>query len=101
MQVLGTQLLQASLSWALLFISTYDPSFRSLIIPSIGLPLAFFPFILPSITSFSSPSPLITCPIQFFFLFTTASRKHLFSSTSISTCSFVFLSDQLTLSIFL
>src|SRR6266496_1810925 len=44
------------------------PSIRSSIIPLLGPPRSLFPNILPSNTSLSSPSPLSTCPIQFFFL---------------------------------
>src|SRR6266516_1291762 len=52
-------------------------SFRSLIIPSLGLPVHFFPTILPSNTSLNNPSPLNICTIQFFFLFVIVSIRHL------------------------
>src|SRR6266516_1840004 len=44
-------------------------SFRSLIIPSLGLLVLFFPTIFPSSTSLNNPFSLSTSPIQFFFLF--------------------------------
>src|SRR5579864_2706832 len=40
--------------------------------PILGLPLGFFPTILPSNTSFNKLFPRTTCPIQFFFRFTIA-----------------------------
>src|SRR5206468_5503128 len=43
-------------------------------------------------TSLSNPSPLKTCPIQFFFLLYTVFIKHLFSSTILSTSSLLILS---------
>ena len=100
-QVLGTQTFQASLSSALLFMFTYDVSFKSSSIPVLGLPLPLLPSILPSITCFSNPCPLATWPIQFFFLFNILCRILLCSPMPVSTCSFVFLSFQLTLSILL
>src|SRR6267154_1825967 len=100
----GTHSLHLSLSPAILFIFTYAPfflspgslssslleslsssftsliaSFRSLIIPLLGCPCRLFPITLPSITSFNNPSPLNTCPIQFFFLLLIVLIKHLFS----------------------
>src|SRR6266516_2334113 len=70
-------------------------SFRSLIIPSLGLPVRFFPTILPSNTSLNNPSRLNTCPIQFFFLFVIVSIRHLFSFTIVNTSSLLTLSTQL------
>src|SRR5207248_8013636 len=64
-------------------------------------PTRLFPNILPSSTSFSSPCPLSTCPIQFFFLWRIVLIKHLFSSTLFNTTSFLTLSLQFTFSIFL
>src|SRR5579864_2997514 len=69
--------------------------------PILGLPLGFFPTILPSNTSFNKLFPHTTCPIQFFFRITIACTKHLSSPTVASTSSFVFLSCQLTFSIHL
>src|SRR4029077_8694275 len=69
--------------------------------PILGLPLGCFPTTLPSNTSFNKLFPRTTCPIQFFFRFTIACTKHLSSPTAASTSSFVFLSCQLTFSIFL
>src|SRR6267154_73780 len=70
-------------------------SFRSVIIPFLGCPCRLFPIILPFITSFNNPSPLSTCPIQFFFLLLIVLIKHLFSSTLSNTSSFFILSLQL------
>src|SRR6478609_5086158 len=53
---------------AFLFISQYVSSNTSSIMPILGLPLGLFPSIHPSSTNFIRPSPLTTCPIQFFFL---------------------------------
>jgi len=97
----GIEHLHATLSSALLFIFTYDPSFGSSIIPNLGLPLGLFPSILPSRTWFNNPSPLTACPIQFFFLFQTDSNKLLFSSVVSSISWLVFLSTQLIYSILL
>src|SRR5579864_1866779 len=47
--------------------------------PILGLPLGFFPTILPSNTSCNKLFPRTTCPIQFFFRFTIACTKHLSS----------------------
>src|SRR5579864_3160914 len=69
--------------------------------PILGLPLGFFPTILPSITSFNNLFPRTTYPIQFFFRFTIACTKHLPSPTAASTSTFVFLSCQLTFPILL
>src|SRR6476469_8746239 len=71
--------------------------------PILGLPLGIFPSILPSSTNFIRPSPLTTCPIQFFFLSLIGfiRPKLLFSFTELSTCSFVLLSIQLTFPILL
>jgi len=69
-QVHGIQLLHSSLFSAFLFILPYDNSTNSSSsIPFRGLPLTLFPSILPSITSLNNPSPLNTCPMQFFCLF--------------------------------
>src|SRR6266568_2550716 len=54
--------------------------------------------ILPSNTSLSSPSPLSTWPIQFFFLWYIVHMRHLFSFTIVNTSSLLFLSIQLILS---
>src|SRR6476619_3118067 len=64
--------------------------------PILGLPLGLFPSILPYSTNFIRPSPLTTCPIQFFFLSHIVFIKLLFSFMQLSTCSFVLLSIQLT-----
>src|SRR3989441_5030590 len=103
-QVPGTHLLHLSLSPAILFISTYpsvlflpffslssdsfpsifflqNASFRSLVIPFLGLPVRLIPTTLPSITSLNKPSPLNTCPIQFFCLCLIVLIKHLSSLT--------------------
>src|SRR6476469_3265111 len=69
--------------------------------PILGLPLGLFPSILPSSTNFIRPSPLTTCPIQFFFLSRIVFIKFLFSFMELSTCSFVLLSIQLTFPILL
>src|SRR6266496_6575549 len=66
---------------AFLFIFTNEPSIRSSIIPLLSLPRGLFPNILPSNTSLSSPSPLSTCPIQFFFLWHIVLIGHLLSFT--------------------
>src|SRR5688572_33501558 len=71
LQVHGIQFLQTSLFSAFLFISPYEPMIKSSSIPILGLPLVFFPSILPSMTSFSKSSPLTTCPIHFLFLLRT------------------------------
>src|SRR6266496_5668407 len=80
-QVPGTHSLHSFLLSALLFIFTNEPSIRSSIIPLLGLPRGLFPNILPSNISLSSPSPLSTCPIQFFFLWYIVLMRHLFSFT--------------------
>src|SRR6476619_2252586 len=67
--------------------------------PILGLPLVLFPSILPSSTNFIRPSPLSTCPIQFFLLSHIVFIKLLFSFMELSTCSFVLLSIQLTFNI--
>jgi len=72
---------------------------RSPSIPFRGLPLALFPSILPSITSLNNPSPLTTCPIQFFCLFLITLINCRFSYTLFKISSFVILSIQLPLSI--
>src|SRR6476619_4074898 len=69
--------------------------------PILGLPLGLFLFFLPSSTNFIRPSPLTTCPIQFFFLSHIVSIKLRFSFMELSTCSFVLLSIQLILPILL
>src|SRR6476619_393107 len=69
--------------------------------PILGLPLGLFPSILPSSTNFMRPSPLSTCPIQFFFLSHIFFIKLLFLFIELSTCSFVLLSIQLTFPILL
>src|SRR6476659_5742987 len=69
--------------------------------PILGLPLGLFPSILPARTNFIRPSPLTTCPIQFFFLSHIVFIKLLFSFMELSTCSFVLLSIQLTFPILL
>src|SRR6266496_4178875 len=84
-QVPGTHSLHSFLPSALLFIFTNEPSIRSFIIPLLGLPCGFFPNILPSNTSLSSPSPLSTCPIQFFFLWYIVLMRHLFSFTTVNS----------------
>src|SRR6478609_9656473 len=86
---------------AFLFISPYVSPNTSSIVPILGLPLGLFPFILPSSTNFIRPSPLTTCPIQFFFLSHIVFIKLLFSFMDLSTCSFVLLSIQLTFPILL
>src|SRR6476661_8134275 len=63
--------------------------------PILDLPLGLFPSILPSSTNFIRPSPLTTCPIQFFFVSHIVFIKLLFSFMELSTCSFVLLSIQL------
>src|SRR6476469_9819431 len=65
--------------------------------PSLGL----FPSILPCSTNFIRPSPLTTCPIQFFFLSHIVFIKLLFLFTELSTCSFVLFFIQLTFPILL
>src|SRR6266581_248269 len=80
-QVPGTHSLHSFLPSALLFIFTNGPSIRSSIIPLLGLPCGLFPNILPSNTSLSSPSPLSTYPVQFFFLWYIVLMRHLFSFT--------------------
>src|SRR5580698_1453998 len=69
--------------------------------PILGLPLTLLPTILPSIMRFNKLSSRRTCPIQFFFRFTTALARHLSSPIEDSISSFVFLSLQLTFSILL
>src|SRR6476469_1133143 len=69
--------------------------------PILGLSLCLFPSILSSSTNFIRPSPLAACPIQFFFLSHIVFIKLFFSFMELSTCSFVFLSIQLTFSILL
>src|SRR6476619_6691471 len=64
--------------------------------PILGLPLGLFPSILPSSTNFIRPSPLTTCPVQFFFLSHIVFIKLLFSFMELSICSFVLLSIQPT-----
>src|SRR2546426_12750217 len=71
---------------------------RSSIIPILGLPLTVLFSILPSSTSFNNPSPLTTCPIQFFFHLTIVSTILLLSTTASSTSSLLILSSQLTFS---
>src|SRR5437870_13790949 len=71
---------------------------RSSIIPILGLPLGLLFSILPSSTSFNNPSPLRTCPIQFFFRLTIVSTILLLSTTASSTSSLLILSSQLTFS---
>src|SRR5207245_2261000 len=71
---------------------------RSSIIPILGLPLGLLFSILPSSTSFNNPSPLMTCPIQFFFRLTIVSTILLLSTTASSTSSLLILSSQLTFS---
>src|SRR6476619_2590380 len=88
-------------SSAFLFISPYVSSDTSSIMPIFGLPLCLSPSILPSSTNFIRPSPLTTCPIQFFFLSHIVFIKFLFSFMKLSTCSFVLLSIQLTFPILL
>src|SRR6476469_2488366 len=100
-QVLGFQILQLSRFSAFLFISLYVSSYTSSIMPILGLPLGLFPSILPSSTNFIRPSPLTTCPIQFFFLSYIVFLKLLFSFMELSTCPFVLLSIQLTFPILL
>src|SRR6266496_6407764 len=97
-QVPGTHSIHSFLPLALLFIFTNEPSIRSSIIPLLGLPRGLFPKILPSNTSLSSPSPLRTCPIQFFFLWCIVLMRHLFSFTIVNSSSLLFLSIQLILS---
>src|SRR6478736_5457346 len=94
-QVLGFQILQFSRFSAFLFISPYVSSNTSSIMPILGLPLGLFPPILPSSTNFIRPSPLTTCPIQFFFFLShIVFIKLLFSFMDLNTCSFVLLSIQ-------
>src|SRR6476661_6320309 len=69
--------------------------------PILGLPLGLFPSILPYSTNFIRPSPLTTCPIQFFFLSHIVFIKLLFSFMELSTCSFVLSSIQVTFRILL
>src|SRR6476469_4094582 len=69
--------------------------------PILGLPLGLFPSVLPSSTNFIRPSPLTTCPIQFFFLSHIVFIKLHFSFMELSSCSFVLLSIQLTFPILL
>src|SRR6476661_8333810 len=69
--------------------------------PILGLPLDLFPSILPSSTNFIRPSPLATCPVQFFFLSHIVFIKLLFSFMELSICSFVLLSIQLAFPILL
>src|SRR6476661_371621 len=100
-QVHGFQILQLSRVSAFLFISPYVSSNTSSIMPILGLPLGLFPSIFPSSTNFIRPSPLTTCPIQFFFLFHIVFIKLLFLFMELSTCSFVLFSIQLTFPILL
>ena len=87
---------------ALLFKTPYGTfSSRSSIMPIRFLPGPLLPSILPSITSFINPSPLIICPIQFFFRRTIVSSMVLLSPTLLRTSSFVFFSVQLMRSILL
>src|SRR6476619_1778980 len=95
-QVLGFQILQLSRFSAFLFMSPYVSANTSSIMPILGLLLGLFPSILPSSTNFIRPSPLTTCPIQFFFLSHIVFVKLLFSFMELSTCLFVLLSIQLT-----
>src|SRR6476469_6825426 len=95
-QVLGFQNLKFSRFSAFLFISPYVSSNASSIMPILGPPLGLFPSILPSSSNFIRPSPLTTCPIQFFFLSHFVFIKLLFLFLDLSTCSFVLLSIQLT-----
>src|SRR5688572_17891932 len=97
-QVPGTHLLHSSLPSALLFIFAKELSIRSSVIPILGLPFGLFPNILSSSTSLSSPFPLNTCPIQFFFLSRIIFTRHLFCPTIDNTSSFFILSCQHTLS---
>src|SRR6476619_837130 len=69
--------------------------------PILGLPLVLFPSILPSSTNFIRPSPLSTCPIQFFLLSHIVFIKLLFSFILLRICSFVLLFFHLTFSILL
>src|SRR6476469_1802933 len=69
--------------------------------PILGLSLGLFPSILPSSTNFIRPSPLTTCPIQFFFLSHIVFIELLYSFMELSTCSFVLLSIQPIFSILL
>src|SRR6266496_1965651 len=78
-QVPGTHSLHSFLPSALLFIFINEPSIRSSIIPLLGLPRGLFPRILPCNTSLSSPSPLGTCTMQFFFLWYIVPMRHQFS----------------------
>src|SRR5207245_6476997 len=71
---------------------------RSSIIPILGLPLGLLFSTLPSSTSFNNPSPLTTCPIQFFFRLAIVSTILLLLTTASSTSSLLILSSQLTFS---
>src|SRR4029077_8745876 len=73
----------------------------SSIMPILGLLLRLFRSNLPSSTNFIRPSPLTTCPIQFFFLSHIVFIKLIFSFMELSTCSFVLLSIPLTFPILL
>src|SRR6476661_976096 len=99
----GSWLPTPQLSWfsAFLFISPYVSSNTSSIMPILGLPVGLFPSILPSSTNSIRPSPLTTCPIQFFFLSHIVFIKLPFSFMEPSICSFVLLSIQLTIPILL
>jgi len=61
----------------------------------LDLPIVLFPFILPSITSFSSPSPLKTYHIHLFFLLMMRLCNYFYSPTLNRTYSFVSFSVQL------
>jgi len=63
-QALNIQALQPSQCKAFLFICSCDPIIISLIIPVLGLSFGLLLFILPSMTSFNSPSHLTTCFIK-------------------------------------
>ena len=73
MAVLGAQTLHFSLFYALLFISTYDPSMSFPIIPILGLPLDLLLSPLKNIFEQSFPSHNTTIP--FFIPFTTVSTS--------------------------
>src|SRR6266516_5798501 len=55
-------------------------SLGSLIIPSLGLPVFFFPTIFSSSTSLNNPSPLNTCPIQHIIIANSINPPYLFHS---------------------
>jgi len=91
-QVHGIQFLHSTLFSAFLFILSYDSTNSSSSIPFRGLPLGLFPSILPSITSLNNPSPVNTCPIQFFWI-TNPGFSVLYNAPHLNFILLIFLSS--------